>query len=53
MPTRHHFNWDRLLENRNVEDFLAADDLWGAHQDADNPGRRQWRAYVRDRLNDA
>lgn len=42
----HHFNWDRLMENRRVDDFLASDELWGAHQDADNPGRRAWRRFL-------
>ncbi|MFH1985893.1 MAG: glycosyltransferase [Pseudomonadota bacterium] len=42
----HHFNWDRLMKNRKVDDFLASDELWGAHQDADNPGRRAWRRFL-------
>ncbi|MBI9086570.1 MAG: glycosyltransferase [Desulfobacterales bacterium] len=42
----HHFNWDRLMKNRKVDDFLASDELWGAHQNADNPGRRAWRRFL-------
>ncbi|MBL8093003.1 MAG: glycosyltransferase [Anaerolineales bacterium] len=45
-----HFNWDKLMADRKVEDFLASDDLWGAHQDMDTPGRRVWRDYLRARL---
>ncbi len=46
----NHFNWDKLMADRKVEDFLAADDLWGDHQDVDTPGRRVWRDYLRSRL---
>ena len=46
----NHFNWDKLMADRKVEDFLASDDLWGDHQDMDTPGRRVWRDYLRARL---
>lgn len=47
-----HFNWDKLMADRRVEDFLASDDLWGDHQDMDTPGRKVWRDYLRRRLTD-
>ena len=48
----NHFNWDKLMADRRVEDFLASDDLWGDHQDMDTPGRKVWRDYLRRRLSD-
>ncbi|MHC4533210.1 MAG: CmcI family methyltransferase [Planctomycetota bacterium] len=44
---KHHFNWDRLLENKNPEDFLVSKELWGENQGVENPGRVTWRKYLK------
>ncbi|MBM4053454.1 MAG: glycosyltransferase [Planctomycetes bacterium] len=45
-----HFNWDKLLENKRVEDFLVTDELWGENQGAENIGRVLWRKYLKDAI---
>jgi len=47
---QHHFNWDRLLENKNLEDFLVSKELWGENQGVENPGRVTWRKYLKRKI---
>ncbi len=44
--SRNHFNWDKLMKGKNIEDFLSSPELWGAGQGPDNPGRIAWRQYL-------
>jgi len=47
---RYHFNWDKLMAGRDVDDFLASDALWGENQEIDAPSRTLWRAFLGERL---
>lgn len=47
---QYHFSWDRLLENKNLEDFLASQELWGENQGVENPGRVTWRKYLKRKI---
>lgn len=48
-----YFNWDELMKNKNVEDFLASPDLWSENQGYNNPGRIAWRSYLKKRFTGA
>ncbi|MFN3531096.1 MAG: methyltransferase domain-containing protein [Candidatus Brocadia sp.] len=48
----YHFNWDKLLENKKVEDFLVSNELWGENQGTNNRGRITWLEYLKNKISE-